>query len=333
MSTKIRKKYKDIEIDDKFGKWVVIGEAESRISKTTGHKIRYWNCRCECGNPQIYQIRDNALKNGTSTSCGCSKINHIKQVNDNNRIKNDLTGRRFFKLYVESVADYYIDTSNNRHPIYQCKCDCGSIIYVKRQNLVNGHVKSCGCTPHDYNMFYKDPEYDLVGKTFGFLLVKEYVKDEGLHNKRRGYWWMCQCKCGSICYATTSSLISGKKRSCGCISSWAELIIKNILEKNYISFMQQYSFDELRGIRNGKLRFDFAILDNNNVQYLIEYDGVQHYTEIVNRGKLSETQEHDKRKNEYCKKHNIPLIRLPYLDPYKITIDDLKIETSQYLVA
>ena len=38
------------------------------------------------------------------------------------------------------------------------------------------------------------------------------------------------------------------------------------------------------------------------------------------------------KKNEYCKKHNIPLIRIPYTIRNKITINDLKLDTSIYLI-
>ena len=48
---------------------------------------------------------------------------------------------------------------------------------------------------------------------------------------------------------------------------------------------------------------------------LIEYDGQQHFMPVsIFKGDdgYLETQKHDKIKNDYCKQHNIPLIRLPY---------------------
>ena len=59
-----------------------------------------------------------------------------------------------------------------------------------------------------------------------------------------------------------------------------------------------------------KLRFDFAIFnDDNQLSHLIEYDGVQHFKESY-WGGLEEIQLRDNLKNQYCKEHNIKLIRI-----------------------
>ena len=65
------------------------------------------------------------------------------------------------------------------------------------------------------------------------------------------------------------------------------------------------------------MKFDFAIFDGQNLRALIEYDGIQHFKIVEKWGgeeKLKTQQERDKRKDEYCKKKGIPLIRIPYTD-------------------
>ena len=62
-------------------------------------------------------------------------------------------------------------------------------------------------------------------------------------------------------------------------------------------------------------------------RYAVEYDGIQHF-EASNRGWNTEyhykkTKINDKIKDEYCKSHNIPLIRIPYTKYDTLTIDDL----------
>lgn len=47
---------------------------------------------------------------------------------------------------------------------------------------------------------------------------------------------------------------------------------------------------------------------------------------------LKNTQAHDKIKNKWCKENNIPLIRIPYTHLDKISIDDLKLETSKFII-
>lgn len=54
---------------------------------------------------------------------------------------------------------------------------------------------------------------DLVGQKFGRLLVLEKT-DARVH---RHIVWKCLCDCGKECFIQTSSLTSGKTRSCGCL--------------------------------------------------------------------------------------------------------------------
>jgi hypothetical protein len=58
---------------------------------------------------------------------------------------------------------------------------------------------------------------------------------------------------------------------------------------------------------------------------LIEYDGEQHFNSINYWGgdeKLKKIQIYDTIKNEYAKRNNIKLIRIPYTLPLKY-VDDL----------
>lgn len=88
--------------------------------------------------------------------------------------KQDIVGRRFGRLvvkeYVETKETVWVDkierTKAVPHGIttsclydagswYICQCDCGNITYVKRNSLLNGNTKSCGCL-----------------KTIGYYLIK-----------------------------------------------------------------------------------------------------------------------------------------------------------------
>lgn len=51
-----------------------------------------------------------------------------------------------------------------------------------------------------------------------------------------------------------------------------------ILNENNITYERQFKFDDLVNNNGNKLKFDFAILDNDGkLKYLIEYDGAQHF--------------------------------------------------------
>lgn len=67
------------------------------------------------------------------------------------------------------------------------------------------------------------------------------------------------------------------------------------------------------------LPFDFYLPQNN---IIIEYDGQHHYFPVNFNGITDEealenhkmTKKHDKQKDNYCLKHNIKIIRIPYWD-------------------
>lgn len=99
--------------------------------------------------------------------------------------------------------------------------------------------------------------------------------------------------------------------------SKGEQRIENFLQDNSYEYIKEYTFDDCRDI--GLLPFDFY-LTNDNV--IIEFDGQHHFTPINFNGisdeealkNFNSTQKHDRMKNDYCKKNNIELIRIPYWD-------------------
>ena len=79
-------------------------------------------------------------------------------------------------------------------------------------------------------------------------------------------------------------------------------------------------------------KFDFYVED----KYLIEYDGETHYQYNLhgwhNEEQLDRQQERDAIKTQWCKDNNIPLIRIPYTRLKELQIEDLLLETSQYVI-
>ena len=58
-------------------------------------------------------------------------------------LSDDITGRRFGKL---TVTELYQPASTGL--IWKCRCDCGNIIYVRSEMLLNRIKEDCGCTRH-----------------------------------------------------------------------------------------------------------------------------------------------------------------------------------------
>lgn len=234
----------------------------------------------------------------------------------------DLTGQKFSRLLVLEKTPYRQDNS----VVWLCQCDCGNTVYVSSINLRKGRTKSCGCLKKETDHAPKGNVKDLLGQTFGKLTV--IARDGSDH--RGEAKWLCQCACGSKPISVLgSNLRSGHTQSCGCDrASHGEKAIIDLLVKNQIPFIKEYQFDDLP-----KLRFDFYITDK---QYLIEYDGETHYQYNLHgwhdEGQYLAQQDRDAIKNQYCEEHHIPLIRIPYWHLAKLTIDDLKLDTTTFII-
>ncbi len=85
--------------------------------------------------------------------------------------KNDLTGKRFGKLFVLAETNNRADEGSI---VWKCKCDCGNIIEISSKRLVNGLTISCGCYQKErqkYSMkklqnrqFKENTNIDLISK-------------------------------------------------------------------------------------------------------------------------------------------------------------------------
>lgn len=281
----------------------VLSRAENKDNKT------YWNVKCECG--KKFVLRGDSL-NGNTLSCGCLHKERFKTKGK------DITNQKFGLL----TAIKPVKNINNKI-IWECKCDCGNITYVSVSDLNSQHTKSCGCL-HTYNN--KD---NLMGQTFGKLKVLKYAGSD--RGKRALY--LCQCECGSQIIVRADSLRRKMTTSCGCVQSIGEDNIIKILNNNNIKFKhdETYFKDLINPLTNRILRYDFILFNKNNLPYrLIEFDGEQHQKGWGNHKDLNEIQFRDKIKNQYAKKHNLPLIRIPYKERDNITIEMLM--SDKYLV-
>lgn len=208
---------------------------------------------------------------------------------------------------------------------WTCQCECGNIKDIRGDKLQSGHTKSCGCLNSTKRIT------NIAGNKYGRLTVIEPTNDRASGGD---VIWKCLCDCGNYAYATKSELIANRRKSCGCIRSNGELYISTLLTQNNIPFKKEYHFTDLKD--EGLLRFDFGVLNElNELQYLIEFDGKFHFGQTKSWNGHVDTdtvQRHDKMKNEYCLKHNIPLIRIPYTIQNNIQLEDIMLNTTKYLI-
>lgn len=108
-------------------------------------------------------------------------------------------------------------------------------------------------------------------------------------------------------------------------ASRAEIKIEDILRASGMTFQEEYSFNDLISSNGKPLRFDFAVFDDDNeLMFLIEYQGIQHYiakSKFGGNNGLRKQQFNDKLKRDYCRTHNIILIAIPYTEESLISYD------------
>lgn len=250
--------------------------------------------------------------------------------------KMDMTGWKMWehgvpdsKLEILSEAEPRITSGGNKKVCWRCRCLCGKEIVVPGTSLRNGNTKSCGCFKKTLltqrNMQSSSVK---IGNRYGKLLV---IEDLGMRKQKsrnkNERWSLCQCDCGKRVEVSNNMLQNGWKKSCGCLHSHGEFVIEKILQENQIQYIKEYSFDDLRGLNNGKLRFDFAIFEDQRLSYLIEFDGRQHYdgpeaTWTQGRS-LEQIHQHDEFKNQYCLDKGITLKRIPYTALSSLTYEDI----------
>lgn len=233
------------------------------------------------------------------------------------------------KLQVKMVYS----RGDNRGKYYFCQCDCGKNTTVWGNHFRSEHTKSCGCYMIESgrkNMIALNQTdqrfhgYDLTGQIINnFKIIKKIGQ-----NTNHDWIYECICPiCQNICYKTKKGL--EKDLSCGCVKkSKGEEKISEILTINKIPFIKQKSFNNCKN--TNVLKFDFYI-DN---KYLIEYDGIQHFEATggwFTEETIQDNQKRDQIKNQYCKEHNIPLIRIPYTHLDNLCLEDLLLETSKFI--
>lgn len=124
------------------------------------------------------------------------------------------------------------------------------------------------------------------------------------------------CSCGNDFYVDLNHFIAGKYQCNECrvrqsaIASSVELW----LNQKKVAYIKEKTFEDCR--RKKPLPFDFYLID---FCACIEVDGIGHYRPITFGGDkekaislYEERVQNDEIKTEYCKKNNIPLLRLPF---------------------
>ena len=293
------------EINEKFNnEFEIVGEFKNRNTHTNfRHKVCGYdwlttptNFLRDSGCPKCNKrVKNNTIKT-SKTKIIITKTDYFKD-----RVK-ELTGDEYLVLSEYTKAIEKIILKHNK---------CGRTYKTTPHDFISGcrcpmcwNENKLGKFQKNTNQFvneikekYKN-EYTIIGEYVGAR-----TKTEVRHNK-----------CGNIFEISPDNLLRGK--GCPyCFESKGEKRIEKYLKENNIGYTLQFKINKCRNIR--PLPFDFAILDNENLMCLIEYDGKQHFESVLGWGGekvFNLIKIRDNIKNEYCEKNNIKLIRIPYYE-------------------
>lgn len=108
-------------------------------------------------------------------------------------------------------------------------------------------------------------------------------------------------------------------------ASRAEICIQEILEEAGLTFEMEYIFPELKSTNGKPLRFDFAVFaDDGTIDFLIEYQGRQHYEASQKFGGkrgLYQQQYNDNQKRRFCALNDFRLVEIPYTEENLLSYD------------
>lgn len=249
------------------------------------------NCTCNVCNHK-WSARARKLIEGS----GCPNCAHL-----NHRLSNEEFESSLKKIFphIRPVTPYL----KSIEPI-TVKCDIDGHIWTTTPNSLLSGIGCKICANNKMKLNQDEFESKLRLVNDDIIIIGKYV------NYITHIEYKCK-NCGNIHSATPSNLLSGY--GCPvCKISKGEKKCKMFFESNGVHHIFQYEFDDLKGLKGGNLRFDFAILKDNKLFGLVEYDGIFHYEKQYNDDNFETIQKHDKLKNEYCEKNNLLLLRIPY---------------------
>lgn len=227
-----------------------------------------------------------------------------------------------FKELVEKMGKVYVVgeyKTVKENVLVRCKY-CGYEYYGNPSVLLSGGgCRKCSDIRNGENLKLTTEEFLFRNRNSlneNVILLSEY---NGVFSPIK-----CQCNiCNNIWLTTPSSLKQGS--GCPeCAMSHGEIEISKYLKEHSIPFEMQKKFADLLGVYNSNLAFDFYVESKN---LLIEYQGEQHYKSVDHFGgirKFKIQQEHDLRKREYAKEHNILLLEIRF-------DEDIKKKLSNYI--
>lgn len=256
---------------------------------------KYLQFRCKCGN--IFKCTTDKFLNDNKIKCNqCS----IKHRGYSHRIEFNNVVESFINANLTPLFDKY----DSCYDKLLCKDEFGYYGLLSYAKLKNGS------------------KFDIVSKYNPYSInnIKQHILINNLRCKIISSIYKSanaklefMCECGNVYKTPWRSFMTNHNDRCPTCSKkqskYARILEDYLIHLNY-SYDKEYKYNDCKDIN--MLSFDFIVFgDNKNI--LIEVDGETHFIPAWNgiQG-LQKQQKRDRIKDEYCKNHNIKLIRISY---------------------
>jgi predicted Zn-ribbon and HTH transcriptional regulator len=273
------------------------------INARTNLKVKHKKCGYTWEAMPDNLIR--GIKRGLAVCPVCNSKLKLSTDDFKVRVK-ELTGDEY-----EILGEYV----NNQTHIKMRHNKCNHVYHVSPNHFLNG--KRCPkCKFEKQGNRLRKSHQQFIKEVYNLVRDEYQILSNYINNKEKVK--ILHNICGSIYKVSPDKFLIGTRCPI-CKNTKGEKVIMTYLTEKNIKNTQQFSFADCKFEKI--LRFDFAIFDdNNNLSYLIEYDGIQHFepTDFANKGEdwaiaqFEITKKRDQIKNQYCKENNISLIRIPY---------------------
>lgn len=264
-------------------------------------------CRCKEHGYEWMGLPSVLLQGG-----GCEICAGIKRWNTRGRITTEIFKQRMKDINpnIEIIGEYV-----GTHDFIKCRCKIHDVEWESWAcNIQNGTANCPICSDQikfRARLLSEDEFKKRMSKIAPHIIpLEEY---NGLHIPM-----MFHCSEHQINFETTPRYFLQKYgKGCPlCSQSTGERRMINLLLEKGRNISTQHSFQDCSYINI--LRFDAFDLDN---QIAYEYQGQQHYHPVDFDGnkekakiEFEEGQKRDAIKEQYCKEHNITLVKIPYWD-------------------
>lgn len=170
----------EVPIGKRVGSLVVLGSAETKRG------VRYCRVRCTCGKEfdvQLYRVTHDIVQ--TCRFCSAKKNAALQHYEDTNKIP---IGTRFGQLTV--LGDSIRLVIPNSAPTYfvPVRCDCGSIILVRKSRLKLGRINKCStCRNREISNIYSSFKTKVNGKRTRLFHIWEGMLERCYKPNRSNY--------------------------------------------------------------------------------------------------------------------------------------------------